>query len=187
MLEAKVIFFTDNETYNWFEQFLKTRVPCCFLCLVGLEKLTKGEKKGARGEEADLKKKKQEQNENVAIAANAGGINTAAAEAGSLCCLGRFGSYSCGDTCLGQFCVPFFRMLVIWQFVIFFFILFCREESYWGKLSEGFGSGRPVFLVVSLSASVGTKTVSLNNRERCGDLRCQTQFEPGPATSHFIF
>lgn len=57
MLEAKVIFFTDNETYNWFEQLLKTRVPCCFLWLVGLEKLTKGEKKEARGEEADLKKK----------------------------------------------------------------------------------------------------------------------------------
>lgn len=57
MLEAKVIFFTDNETHNWFEQFLKTRVPCRFLCLVGLEKLTKGEKKGARGEEADEKKK----------------------------------------------------------------------------------------------------------------------------------
>ena len=26
MLEAKVIFFTDNESYNWFEQFLKTWV-----------------------------------------------------------------------------------------------------------------------------------------------------------------
>ena len=53
MLEAKVIFFTDNETYNWFEQFLKTCVPCRFLWLVGLEKLTKGEKEEARGEEAD--------------------------------------------------------------------------------------------------------------------------------------
>lgn len=120
MLEAKVIFFTDNETHNWFEQFLKTRVPCRFLCLVGLEKLTKGEKKGARGEEADFLKKRQEQNESVAISANAGGINPAAADAGSLCCLGRFGSCSCGDTRLGQFCVSFFRMLVIWQFVIFF-------------------------------------------------------------------
>lgn len=67
-----------------------------------------------------MKKKRQEQNENVAISANAGGNNTEAADAGSLCCLGRFGSCSCGDTRLGQFCVSFFRMLVIWQFVIFF-------------------------------------------------------------------
>lgn len=31
MLEAKVIFFTDNESYNWFEQFLKLKcftTPC---------------------------------------------------------------------------------------------------------------------------------------------------------------
>ena len=37
MLEAKVIFFTDNESYNWFEQFLKTWVFYHSLWLVELE------------------------------------------------------------------------------------------------------------------------------------------------------
>lgn len=39
MLEAKVIFFTDNESYNWFEQFFKTWVFYHSLWLAGLEKL----------------------------------------------------------------------------------------------------------------------------------------------------
>lgn len=37
MLEAKVIFFTDNESYNWFEQFLKTWLFYHSLWLVELE------------------------------------------------------------------------------------------------------------------------------------------------------
>ena len=37
MLEAKVIFFTDNESYNWFEQFLKTWVFYHSLWLVEVE------------------------------------------------------------------------------------------------------------------------------------------------------
>ena len=37
MLEAKVIFFTDNESYNSFEEFLKTWVFYHSLWLVELE------------------------------------------------------------------------------------------------------------------------------------------------------
>ena len=45
MLEAKVIFFTDNESYNWFEQFLKTWVFYHSLWLLELEETTPPSKK----------------------------------------------------------------------------------------------------------------------------------------------
>lgn len=95
--------------------FLKTHMPRRFLWLVGLEKLTKGKKRGKR-------RRGRYQNESVAAAVKAGGAE--APEADPFCLSGRFGYCSCGDTHEGNFCFSFFRMLVVWQFVSFLSFFF---------------------------------------------------------------
>lgn len=41
MVETKVIFFTDSETYNWFEQFFKNSCALLLLMIGGTIKINK--------------------------------------------------------------------------------------------------------------------------------------------------